>query len=403
MEWLILVLVVPLVLVPLVLLFGFAGCGELLEVSEETTVTPTATGLTAKAVFIGNENAIHLSWIGHQDAAKYQVLRGEEGNALAPIAETTGKFYIDASPAPPPLLSEGTTYAYQVKARTSVGLFGNPSNEAKATTLPSAPKLLEAVPLTQSRIKLKWLRISTKATWFRFERRKLPGGLPYSTDLPYSQINQPPELDDDVDEGGTYEYRVVDIVKDGYDDSIQKDVLSPPSNVVLGKPLAFAAAFVVAQPQFPTLENYCLIQRIRVTGTGSKIRLTIAGSNGALKLDGIYISHVAVAGNPWDAAAIPTPIAPPPVDLAAGELTRTFGWVDFDIPVAPVDLLVAFDINIGAGQGNVRYVDIPGVQHYYLSYAQNPGVPPQAGIPDRVPAFVTGAGRHYLVEKLEVL
>jgi hypothetical protein len=390
-EWLILVIVVPLVLVPLVLVFGFAGCG--LDVVGTLVPTPTATNLTAKVVFVGNANKIILTWIGHPDAAKYELWRGVKGQSLAPLPpDHTLTMFTDTPP------EEGTSYVYKVRAGTFGGTFGSFSNEAIATTLPAAPELADSIPLTTSHIRLNWTRKSAKGSLFRIERREPPAGFKYRNETTLL------EFDDGVDAGGTYEYRVFDIVKDGFDESIPKaQVLSPPSKVVPGKPLAFAAKFVVAVPQ-PNLNNYCLIQRIRVTGTGSKIRLTIAGSGSGLTLDGIYISHVAPAGNPWDAAAQPTLIALG-AGLAPGELVRSFPWVDFVISATPLDLLVAFDINSGAGLGNVRYVDIPGagVEHYYLNYAQNPGVPVQAGVQDRVPTFLTGVDRHYLVEKLEVL
>ncbi len=211
------------------------------------------------------------------------------------------------------------------------------------------------------------------------------------------------KFEDGVETGSTYEYQVFDIVKNGYDESIPKlEVLSPPSNVVQGKPLAFHIAFG-AEPPEPDWHNWCLVQRITVTGTGSQIRMTIAGSGSGLTLDRIYISQVGAGGNPWDAAADLKLIAQG-VILPPGDLARVLGPIPYAISApAPLDLLVACDINPAVGQGNIRYLDTLGAEYYFLDYAQNSGLPSQAGVQNRVPTFQTGLGRHYLVEKIEVL
>jgi hypothetical protein len=389
MEWLILVVVLPLLLVPLVLVFGFAGCG----LEAVGTLLPVATNLTAKAVFVGNQNTIMLSWIGSA-GAKYVLLRGVDGPPLSatPTDDDKATTFTDGVKTK---LNEGTKYVYQVQALTGGGTPGGLSNKACATTLPAAPSLANALPKTTSHIELNWLKISTKGTLFRIERLDPP-----QIDFKYRNETSSQTFQDGVAEGGTYLYRVFDIVEDGCDESIPKaQVLSPPSNVVVGKPLAFAAGFGAA-PIHPNLHNHCLVQRIRVTGTGSQIRLTIAGSGSVLTLDRICISRVSVGGNPWDAADLEQ--IDQKVTLQPGDLARVIGPFNYPISAFPVDLLVAFDINATVGQGDVRFVNIPAAQAYTLSYAANPGIDPQAGIEDRVPAFQTIQGRHYLVEKIEV-
>ncbi len=60
MEWLVLILVIPLVVVPVVLLAGFAGCGELLTLSPDGATPPSVSNLTVKAQ---DENKVMLTWL----------------------------------------------------------------------------------------------------------------------------------------------------------------------------------------------------------------------------------------------------------------------------------------------------------------------------------------------------
>jgi hypothetical protein len=65
------------------------------------------------------------------------------------------------------------------------------------------------------------------------ERQQLPaaGGWVFR-----NTTTDPNSFPDGVPSGSTWEYRVFDSVK-GFDDSIEKQVLSPPSNVVQAQPL----------------------------------------------------------------------------------------------------------------------------------------------------------------------
>src|SRR5262249_35520894 len=152
--WLILVLVTPLIIVAVVLLYGFVGCGTELTLDDDSP--NGVTNLTGKAIDV---DRIVLAWLNDlDDVAKYVILRAEKNPPLAPIttlSDVTSPPFIDA-PATG-LLKEGTTFIYQVSAINSAGvpLTGGLSNESRTTTLPTAPTL-EAIPLDVDKIKLNW-------------------------------------------------------------------------------------------------------------------------------------------------------------------------------------------------------------------------------------------------------
>lgn len=105
MEWLTLILVVPAILVPVVLLWGFAGCSFSVHVPPPPdapfNVTATATSTSEITVTWENSNV---------DAVTFEIDRTKEGegpSAPIPSAITT---FNDTG------LQAGTTYSYQVRA-----------------------------------------------------------------------------------------------------------------------------------------------------------------------------------------------------------------------------------------------------------------------------------------------
>ena len=104
MEWLVLLLFVPAVVVPIVLLFGFAGCGAYLESGPEVPLIVSATPL--------DENTVEITWTYQSMAAASFELRRRKGSDAPsdPIA-------IDAPPFVDPGLEAATAYTYQLRAR----------------------------------------------------------------------------------------------------------------------------------------------------------------------------------------------------------------------------------------------------------------------------------------------
>lgn len=141
MVWLLLILLVPVVLIPVVFLAGFVGCG--FQHGAISPSPPSApSNLTATAV---STTQINLTWMETDvTVTSFRIARSESGGT--PIDPTTS-----ANPAPAPGavplqwsdhdgLTPGTEYEYQVFATaSSTGLESAGSNTAQATTFPLPP------------------------------------------------------------------------------------------------------------------------------------------------------------------------------------------------------------------------------------------------------------------------
>ncbi len=115
MEWLILILSVPVIVAPVVLLFGFAGCRQILDI-EDPIVLPAPPG--SPRVEIIGLNQIRLAWdylIPPPEPVTFEV----EINATNPSGQTieediTSTFFEHTG------LQEDQTFLYRVRAvRTS--------------------------------------------------------------------------------------------------------------------------------------------------------------------------------------------------------------------------------------------------------------------------------------------
>ena len=271
----------------------------------------------------------------------------------------------------------------------------NPAPDPPST----APINLAATPLSLSEILLTWKSTSPIVQGFQIYRAKESANF----ELIHDQLFQDQAVQTfhdtvGLEEGHTYLYQVT---------SYYSTSFSEPSEPAIAE-LFFKTAFEVAlTTDQPGLEGFCLVQRISsalLTDTtffhhGSQLlKLTVRGSTvGGLTLDNIYISQVAAAGDPYDSAADLTQVASA-VSLPANT-EKILPAVNYTLDQSK-DLLIAFDISPTPGQGNVRSVaPLSGADHYFRAATQ------QAAAPDRSPDFATGtpSGRHYLIEKIEVL
>src|SRR3954451_7229882 len=134
MSWFLLFLLIPLVLVPVVLLCGFAGCAEIADLGHGPGPSPAApSNLIAKTA---GASRISLSWRDNSGGTANFVV---DRTTIAPdgsssLSQVGGKlpgiFFVDTG------LAEGTTFLYQVKSVDSSGqLSSDGSNYAIATTV----------------------------------------------------------------------------------------------------------------------------------------------------------------------------------------------------------------------------------------------------------------------------
>lgn len=138
-EWVTLVLLIPAIVVPIVLLFGFAGCSILFDPAKLPIARPTI--VSAKAI---SASSIRIMWDHTGDAATFQVRRTRAGD-VSPTPLPTSETSLDDTG-----LEEGTTYIYRVVAfRTEDNKVSEPSDEVSASTFGRAFEAL--APLQQDR------------------------------------------------------------------------------------------------------------------------------------------------------------------------------------------------------------------------------------------------------------
>jgi hypothetical protein len=398
-DWIILILVVPVIIVPIVLLWGFAGCSSFSEADPDKTPAPTNLKATAKSA-----NLITLQWQSNgAETTKFKISRIEEG-----------------SPAPPPKtydnlssstfddtgdLKEGTTYFYTVQAVSPAAFSSDPSNQSAATAFPAAASNLAATPQEVNRIDLSWTNNSIKANQFIIQDTLTAVGNIPDTQVPKGASQPFPVL---VPEGSAHQFQILASVL-GFQENIPVEVKSLPSAPVSTKSLAFKSMLNDSGLDQPNRHGRCLVQRIPkglLKNTGSQVKITVRGSKAnSLTIDRIYISRPAASGNLWDSLPSGPPggltkivdksIGDPVVFLPAGT-SKTLGPVNYPLDQAN-DLLIAFDISPDAGQGNLISVAMLGATAYLRAATQ------QAAVADRGPGYTDDPNTLYLVEKIEVL
>ena len=416
MDWVILILGVPAILIPLVLLFGFAGCYSTATACSDDFDCPDGTQCVDGACVVGelplsapenlaaraiDDRSVLLTWTDNDPAAtSFQIERAEDGDQPQPIVvhgliSPTGT--TDDSG-----LQEGVTYIYQVRAQGDGLSDSDPSEISSATVLPATPVNFTATAVSNSQIDLSWTNASTVATAFRLQERV--GGT--FTDIPLPNPTSNTFSHSNLIAGTTHEYRVFATV-DGFEDSAQQIVNSLPSAVQSATTTAVsAAAFTTPPGTFTTDqasaagEGICLVQLLSQTllvpnVTGTQVRITLRGSNtGNLTLDKVFISKVGNTGDPYDAATDLKLVAsgvPIPANTAV-----TVGPVYYTLDPTQ-DLLVAVDVSNTPNEGNLRFGALPGA----VTYARTATA--EAGVQDRGPNYITVANILFLVEQIEVL
>ncbi|MCV6981464.1 hypothetical protein H7I53_14675 [Mycolicibacterium pulveris] len=133
-EWLLLVLLVPAIVVPVVLLLGFAGCDEVfgLDRIEEPEPAPVIESATGKSLGV-----ITLTWVIDPTATEIEFERTKV-NPMGPSGPPY-RFSVTASLAShddDAALEPATTYTYTAKAKFADGDLSLSSAPVTGTTLP---------------------------------------------------------------------------------------------------------------------------------------------------------------------------------------------------------------------------------------------------------------------------
>jgi hypothetical protein len=144
MDWLILILGVPAILIPLVLLFGFAGCVQTASCTEDedcpvgtqcvdgSCVVPSPPLLPPQNLAaIGlDDHSVSLTWINNDFAdTRFRIERMEDdGEEFETVLDDVPSTSVTDTSG-----SEGVTYLYRVRALLD-GQVSAPSNIASATT-----------------------------------------------------------------------------------------------------------------------------------------------------------------------------------------------------------------------------------------------------------------------------
>jgi hypothetical protein len=127
MEWLTLVVLVPAIVIPVVLLWGFAGCQLVFKAEPDDVPAPV---VNVAAVALGIDR-IRVTWDNvNPEPTRYRLERTRQGDTDAVPIETADTTLDDVG------LEEGTTYFYEVFAiRIADGEESPTPGSASATTL----------------------------------------------------------------------------------------------------------------------------------------------------------------------------------------------------------------------------------------------------------------------------
>lgn len=345
MTWLILLIGVPAIIVPVVLLCGFAGCG----LNVKGSGIPAETPDVPKAFLGGDRRSVEFSWLPRGGSAdSFNIVRtdskGNVADFTTPGAQST---LIDTSND----LAAGMTFDYRVAA-VSFGTATPLTNPRKVTIPPAAPALTAALS-SPTVVSLTWTS-SANATKYRVEH--LP-------DLTVVYSGPATTASHAITPGTTHSYRVFATVAGGFNDSQIKDVDSDPSAtaVVVAAGAAnwttvFTTAGIAASPATGQNEaGNCIVQRVPApAGNAAQVRVTLrAVQNQPTALTAVTISKAAAAGSAQPQNSLDLPVdlkfgGATGVTIPAGT-TRTSDPLGYAI-VAGQDLHVAFNVSAASGR-----------------------------------------------------
>ena len=436
MDWLILIIAIPATLVPLVLLFGFAGCAGLASRCADDRDCPQGTicnsdgsciaegepfepddpdeppppppvsapqNLSATAI---DDHSVLLTWTSNEAGATFKIERALDDDLNFQEIVPTGPVSPAGTTDDTPGLLEGVTFIYRVSAVVD-GQTSNPSEPpSSATVLPATPTGLTATAAGNNQIIVTWTNASAVASEFRLQER-IAGTF---TDIPLPVPTSNSFQHNNLGAGTTHEYRVFATVVEGFENSNSQRVDSLPS---ASQSATTSAVFTTAFAPPPTtlttdetrLEGFCVVQRLRASLLtanliGTQVQITLRGSTAAnLILDNVAISQVGTTGDPYDAAPDLTPVATAVTIPANTSVTLPPVNYTFD---PTQDLLIAFDINSASG-GNPRFGALTGADSFGNGPPAGP-VTAEALVQNRTTGYSDVRPNNlYLIEKIEVL
>ena len=306
MEWFILIFLLPLIVVPIVLLCGFAGCGI---DNVATKVFPPPSNLVGTAV---GEKRIDLTWQDNTGGGvDFSIERAPNGGSFFPIGDTTSQptktVFTDQDPLIPliPRLLEGTTFLYQVRVKNSAP----PSPPITQTTLPAAPSNLAAIAVDETQVKLSWHNNSTTARKFTLQFRATSGGLGTWAEIftgaetTFTHKGLLPGTSNDyrvaaITKGFTHHFEPIDV------QSVWSDTASATTGIAITPfKIAYDEGSLTADAPFGP--NETLVQRIpaaNLQNSGARVRITLAKTTTDLVIDKITLSQVKPGGKAYDSA-----------------------------------------------------------------------------------------------------
>jgi len=400
MDWLILIVGVPAVVVPIVLLYGFAGCGY--EGVGTLVLPEKPTNLHATLAL--NRKGINLVWLPAGGAAdSFEIFRTAVGEPNADFSSMQAKSDDTSS-----TLKPGVTFHYTVKAfkagHSPPYSPTGPSKEAYAT-MPPVPPVLSGQFVGANLIRLNWTA-SLHAT--RYRLRHLPDlTVVYEGPQTTADHTVPP---------GPHDYEVVAIVgKDnngvdkGFDDSLPKDVPSDPSATVqIAPPITlpnwvsiFTTANILPNPQNGVdVAGDCIVQRIPGPAVGgTMVRLKLRGiANQTTDLTAVTISRAvpSTAAQSQNSMDLPVPVTfggASGVTFQNNLIPKDSDTIGYTV-AAGQDLHIAFNVRLTSGR--ILRRNVPGA----LAYAKNNAA--EAALAVRPPQYNTNNNDVYCIETIEV-
>lgn len=392
MEWIVLAILAPLIVVPVVLLFGYAGCGTPLDTSI------TSGGPTLSLSFKVDGTTVTLTWsAGPPGTTRYKLLRGLEGESLEEVLPGPGALTQYADTGRPEL----ARYFYYVYALDGAGVGFASSREVVVDIPPLPPTNVAAVATGPNTVHLTWTNNpDTRMDRVVIRRIHVDTSGREETDIPRTQAH-----DDTAPSAVTnFAYQIASrySANDGTGVLLTSIFAPEPPLRVDGIPpeeftLSFPTTPNTPNRISPGLGRDCIIQRIsrdELTAGGSKVRITFRATNG-LGFTLVTISQPALSGNAWDSH---TDLAVVATNLDLSGAQPTVRTLDYTLD-EDKDILIAFDMRPEDDLANAPITDnVPGCILYYLA-----DTPSAAIIGARDPNFLTFVNTLAIVEKIEVV